>query len=134
MRSTPFSISVVRSSSANSMLSATTIWSGAICTVRTPFAAMTPGSARARSPIAAAIAGSARSPISRPLVSRATSADVRARTAPIRIDAKPSIQGRPSAPAAKVPSAAMTIPISAAVSSSRTMKVGGSLLRRNACQ
>jgi len=65
------SICDATSSSANSRLSATTIWSGARRTVGAPFAPSTPVSERASSVIDLLTSSLARSPMSSSLVSRA---------------------------------------------------------------
>ncbi len=75
---------------------------------------------------------SARSPISRLLLSRASSVDVHASTRPIRIDEMPSASGMSKCAASAMPTAAIAMPTSAALSSNSTMNSGGSLLLRNA--
>ncbi len=105
------------SASSNSKLIAAMISSGAIWIVSTPFACDEPQAALAMSRMDLISALSAFSPISRLLLSRASSVDVHASTRPIRIDEMPSASGMSKCAASTVPTAAMTMPISAALSS-----------------
>src|SRR5262249_36448348 len=74
------------------------------------------------------------SPMSNPLLSRTKPHPTIASTRPTSADAIPSATGKLKLVATYVPAIATAMPTSPAVSSARTMKLGGSLLVFIACQ